>query len=133
LIDHRSVTRNPNIARTFFRAGFVESWGRGTIKIIEECKKAGLLEPKIEELTGGVAITLYKNRTSSEFLASLSLNERQLNAIEYLVNNSIITSKIYQEKFDTSYRTAIRDLNGLLEVEIIKKIGDNKGSKYELK
>jgi len=132
-IDHTSITRNPNIARTFFRAGFVESWGRGTIKIIEECQKAGLLEPSIEELTGGVAITLFKNRTNPEFLASLELNKRQIKAIDYLKDNSVITSKIYQEEFKTSYRTAIRDLNGLLDVDVIKKIGDNKGAKYELK
>ena len=96
-------------------------------------QNAGLLEPKIEELTGGVSVTLYKNRTSPEFLASLSLNERQLKAIEYLKNNQNITSKIYQEEFGTSYRTAIGDLNGLLDVGIIKKIGDNKGANYELK
>ena len=90
-------------------------------------------EPLIEEMSGGVWVTLFKNRTNPEFLATLPLNERQLKSIEYLKNNSNITSKIYQELFDTSYRTAIRDLNGLLETEIIKKVGDNKGAKYELR
>lgn len=130
---HASYPRNPNIADVFFHAGFIESWGRGTIKIIQECLDAGLPEPKIEETTGGISVTLYKNKTSPEFLASLSLNERQLKAIEYLRRNNTITSKIYQEEFDTSYRTAIRDLNGLLDEEIIRKEGDNKGTKYYLK
>ena len=125
-VDHKSITRNPIIARTFFRAGFVESWGRGTIKIIEECKKAGLLEPKIEELTGGVAITLYKNRTSPEFLSSLSLNERQLKAIEYLKENNQITTGVYQNLFEITDRTALRDLNELLEYRVIKKVGEKK-------
>ena len=84
-------------------------------------------------MSGGVWVTLFNNRTNPEFLATLPLNERQLKSIEYLKNNSNITSKIYQELFDTSYRTAIRDLNGLLETEIIKKVGDNKGAKYELR
>ena len=26
---HRSLPHNPDIANTFFRAGFIESWGRG--------------------------------------------------------------------------------------------------------
>ena len=129
---HSSITRNPNIARAFFRAGFVESWGRGTIKIIEECENAGLLEPKIEELTGGVAITLFKNRTNPEFLASLDLNERQLKAIEYLKENKKITSGTYKEMFGVVDRTALRDLKELVDAGLVKKEGENKGTKYIL-
>ncbi len=39
---------NPDIANTFFRAGFIEAWGRGTLKIIKECKKADLPEPEFK-------------------------------------------------------------------------------------
>jgi len=42
------------------KAGLIEAWGRGTIKIINECKKAGLPEPKIEKSTGGIRVTLFK-------------------------------------------------------------------------
>lgn len=31
---HRSLPHNPDIANTFFRAGFIESWGRGIEKIL---------------------------------------------------------------------------------------------------
>ena len=130
---HGSFPRNKLMANVFYKGGHIETWGRGTLKVIEECEKYGLPEPLIEEMSGGVWVTLFKKRTNPEFLATLPLNERQLKSIEYLKNNSNITSKIYQELFDTSYRTAIRDLNGLLETEIIKKVGDNKGAKYELR
>lgn len=130
---HSSITRNPNIARAFFRAGFIESWGRGTIKIIEECKMAGLLEPKIEELTGGVVVTLYKNRTNPEFLATLPLNERQLKVIKYLNENKSITNNIYTNLFNITDRTALRDLSELVDLEILKKDGEKKGAKYLLK
>ena len=43
---HSSKPYNPDIANAFFRIGYIESWGRGTIKIIEKCKEAGLPEPK---------------------------------------------------------------------------------------
>ena len=36
---------NPDIAKAFFRAGYIEHWGRGTVNIIEYCKQAGLPEP----------------------------------------------------------------------------------------
>lgn len=41
LKKHRSRPYNPTIANTFFRAGFIESWGRGIEKIIEACKASG--------------------------------------------------------------------------------------------
>ena len=38
---HRSRPYNPLIANTFFRAGFIEAWGRGIEKIKDSCEEAG--------------------------------------------------------------------------------------------
>lgn len=38
---HRSRPYNPLIANTFFRAGFIEAWGRGIEKIKDSCVEAG--------------------------------------------------------------------------------------------
>lgn len=38
---HRFNPYNPDIANTFFRAGFIESWGRGIEKICSICKEYG--------------------------------------------------------------------------------------------
>ena len=35
---HSSEPRNPNIANVFFKAGYVESWGRGYKNIIDICE-----------------------------------------------------------------------------------------------
>ncbi|HEY9260288.1 ATP-binding protein, partial [Chitinophaga sp.] len=42
---HPSLPYNPDIATAFFRVGLIETWGRGTIKIMNECIRAGLPEP----------------------------------------------------------------------------------------
>ena len=39
LQKHSSFPRNHNIANAFYKAGFVESWGRGFKKIAEEFEK----------------------------------------------------------------------------------------------
>lgn len=127
---HSSITRNPNIARTFFRAGFVEAWGRGILKIMGECREAGLLEPKIEELTGGVMVTLFKDKTNEEYLATLNLNERQKEAVRYVKENKYITSGQYQKKFDVAKATARRDIEELLEFSIFKSKGVGRATKY---
>lgn len=43
---HRSLPYNPNIANGFFRAGYVETWGRGIEKICETCKNYGVPMPE---------------------------------------------------------------------------------------
>ena len=49
LKKHSSYPRNHNIANVFYKAGFVESWGRGYKKIAEEFDRAKMSLPIIEE------------------------------------------------------------------------------------
>jgi ATP-dependent DNA helicase RecG len=58
---HASYPRNPRLADVFFKGGLIEAWGRGTLKVINECREKGLPEPTIELMSGGIAVTLYKN------------------------------------------------------------------------
>ncbi len=39
--DHASKPRSKNIAAVFYRAGFIESWGRGIRKVFDECARHG--------------------------------------------------------------------------------------------
>ena len=44
-----------------------------------------------------------------------------------------ITNSIYQELCDTSERTASRDLENLTVLNVFKKFGEKKGTRYKLK
>ncbi len=44
---HPSIPYNPLVASAFFRAGYIEAWGRGIEKINNECKVAGAPAPEI--------------------------------------------------------------------------------------
>lgn len=57
---HSSFPRNHNIANVFFKAGFVETWGRGFKKIKEEFDRVNLPMPIIEENCGGVLATIQR-------------------------------------------------------------------------
>lgn len=46
LQPHRSVPFNPAIANAFYRAGYIETWGRGIQKIYESCKELGVPAPE---------------------------------------------------------------------------------------
>ncbi|WP_299223823.1 ATP-binding protein [uncultured Psychroserpens sp.] len=127
---HVSFPRNPNVAEAFFHAGFIESWGRGTLKIIEECFDAGLPEPRIEETSGGVSVTLFKEIFPDSYLATLDINERQKIAIKSLRKSEYITNSEYRALFDITDRTALRDIEELIELSIFKKEGDGRGTRY---
>ena len=55
---HGSIPRNPLIAEVCYKAGYIDSWGRGVEKIAEACQNSGLPKPQIIEHTGGVAVEL---------------------------------------------------------------------------
>jgi ATP-dependent DNA helicase RecG len=120
------------LASAFFKGGLIEAWGRGTIKIINECEKAGLPEPIIENVFGGIQVTLFKNQLDKTKLVELGLNNRQIKAIEYLKENIKITNSVYRQLVDTSEKTAYRDLDDLVTKGILIKQGDKKGSFYTL-
>jgi ATP-dependent DNA helicase RecG len=124
---HISRPRNPIIADICFKAGYIDSWGRGTLKIISSCKEAGLPEPTITTLDGGILVTLFKDKFSTEQLKSLGLTERQIAAVEFVKKNKKITNKEFQLLSEISDATASRDLKTLTKLGIFK-ISGSKGS-----
>ena len=131
--EHSSYPRNRNIANVFFKAGYIESWGRGTNKIIESCIEAGLPEPLIEEEQGGFSITFFRDVYTEELLKKHSLEGRQVKAILYIKEHGSINNAQYQELADISKRTASRDLQELIERGFIEKSGTTgKGTAYTL-
>ena len=57
---HASRPRNRNLAAAFYRAGFIEAWGRGIEKIRVGMAAAGLPDPLFESTCGGVKVTLFR-------------------------------------------------------------------------
>ena len=57
--EHKSVLRNPIIADVFHRAGLIEKWGRGTNRVIEMCRKAGIRPPEFHEIAGSAVVKFH--------------------------------------------------------------------------
>lgn len=131
---HPSRPRNKTLSDIFYKAGYIEAWGRGTIAITEDCLREGLPEPEFREAFGGLEVVFYKNRLTEENLQQLPINDRQRLAIAYLKQNGRITNKDYQRVADCSRNTATNDLKALIELDIIEQAGQRgAGSYYVLK
>ncbi len=131
--SHASKPRNPVIADVAFKGGYIDAWGRGTIKILDACKSAGLPEPEMQEIDGGFNVVLFKNTLTETQLVKLGLNQRQVKAVMYVKEKGRITNKEYQQTFGVARITATRDLAFLVEKGILRS-SDTKGagSYYEL-
>ena len=124
---HRSKPRNPLIADVCFKGGYIDFWGRGTIKIIEACYEAGLPEPILKEEQGGFLSKVFKDQFTEELLKKTGLSDRQITAVIYTKKYGQITNSIYQEIANVSKATATRDIKELEEKELLKNVG-TKGS-----
>ncbi|MCK5509962.1 putative DNA binding domain-containing protein [Candidatus Parcubacteria bacterium] len=128
---HKSVLRNHLIGKCFFLIKFIEEWGTGTNRIIEQCLKHGLPEPLFENITDSLVITFRKYRISKEDVEKF--NERQKKAIQFLKEHKKITLKDYRNIQTTlTEKTAYRDLIDMEEKSIIRSVGEKKGRYYIL-
>lgn len=131
---HTSEPRNVLLADVCFKGGFIDSWGRGTLKIYDSCKEAELPEPEIKEFQGGFLVTLFKDNLTEEQLKKLGLNERQLKGVLFIQDKGKITNKDYQEINNVSKRTATNELTELVvKFKICEKSGNiGAGVSYKL-
>lgn len=131
--EHLSKPRNTFLAKVFYFAGFIESWGRGTIKIVENCVKQGLPEPDFIEESGVMKVVFYKDKFTEEFLQKMGLNERQIEAVMYVKKKGSINLSAFRNLVpEISEKTLYRDLRDLVDRGILKESGKKKGRRYEL-
>ena len=56
-VDHPSKPRNPHVAGAFHRTGAIEVWGRGTNRVIDECRAWGIVAPTFKVDMGVTTVT----------------------------------------------------------------------------
>lgn len=143
--QHLSCPRNELLADVFFKAGYIEAWGRGTLKIINQCKEKGLPEPEFSELTGGFLVSFRKATEASiskekampagETTRKLPGNypETTRKIVELIEKNPSITRQKIADITGISLDGVKYHLNRLYRDKIIKRIGGAKGGRWEVK
>jgi ATP-dependent DNA helicase RecG len=133
LLDkHSSQPRNPDIATAFFRSGYVEAWGKGMDNMKNLCLEAKIPAPQFSCKGNDFWTIFRKDIYNKEDLSKLGLNERQIKAVLYVRENGKITNKEYQELNNTIDRTALRDIEELMNKDIFKREGDGKNTYYRI-
>jgi len=144
-VEHNSRPRNPKIADACFKSGYIDSWGRGTLKIINSCKEAELPEPEIIEKDGGVQVSIFKGKPkdTSEGLrndfGTISERIRKefgkeiAEAFDILSINPDYTAEQIAEKINKSSRTVEIYISKLKKADIIERKGPKLGGVWIIK
>lgn len=119
---HKSIPRNPLIAKCFFLIKLIEQWGTGTNDMVNLCLKWGLPEPLFEYVSGDFVVT-FRSELTEERMERLGLNPRQIKAIEYIKEYGKINRMEYIKLNEVSNATAKRDLRELIVKNMLKSRG----------
>lgn len=138
--QHSSYPRNPSLATVFYKAGFIESWGRGFKKVRAEFERANMPLPVIDENGGGV-MAIIKRKTIDKVIkehegnvgnmsetnvgnmSGIKLTERQRVILAIIKSNPLVTGKAMSETLSVTQRTIERDLAAMQKAGFIRHEG----------
>ena len=139
---HLSKPRNEFLADVFFKRGMIEAWGRGTIKIVDECKKAGLPEPEFREEFGGFSVFFRKGKSGGRVVDRvvdkvvdkvgeiLAINQKKI--IELIKKEPSISARKLSGLIGISQRKIQENIAKLKAMGILERIGPDKGGTWRI-
>ena len=143
---HPSRPYNKNVADIFFKAGFIEAWGRGIAKIINGFINTGLPAPVFEATMGGILVTIKRrvsNQTDSKDQINVTENvtenvaenvteNRKTKILEIIKKNNRISTQKMAKELGVSRMTIAREIDYLKQKGILCRIGPAKGGHWEI-
>lgn len=130
---HGSIPRNHRICEVLFLARYIEKYGTGTLMMIRESLAHNLPEPDFAQRGGEFTVALWRDWLTTEVLAKLDLNNRQIRAVAFLKSSARITNADYQTVTGATRPTAKRDLEDLVKKRVVAPMGGGRGSYYEFR
>ncbi|MCM8539266.1 MAG: putative DNA binding domain-containing protein [Lentisphaeraceae bacterium] len=125
LKKHSSQPYNPDIANAFFRAGMIESWGRGIEKMYTACEEHGIEAPELDYEEGGLWITFKLNAG-----LNAGLNASQLSLLNIICENPGVQLNDLAKTLGKSVRTLERQVSSLVKKGHIERRGSRKTGGY---
>lgn len=136
--DHKSIPRNRFLADRLFLIKYIEQWGRGTNRIVDETRENKLPEPEFKNYSGGFAVVLhgpgksFEEEIEKEKLHILEINDRQKKAIDYINKQGNITNREYRNINKVGRVTALKELSDMVDKGILKSSGKGRSLKYSV-
>ncbi len=152
LKKHPSRPFNKNVADIFFKAGFIEAWGRGIAKIINGFKNEGLEIPIFEATMGGIMVSIErhgnakKSQTKDNFTGNVpdrvpdrvpdkvpdNLTGNQQIILKLFAQNKTVSMSEIADNLGISKRKVLDNINKLKKLGLIRRVGSPKSGHWEI-
>lgn len=129
---HKSRPYNPLIANTFFRAGFIEAWGRGIQKIKDSCVLVGNDIPEYYVKKEDIMV-LFRGLgedTPQSPQRTLQLDEIDSRIIKVIESKPSISQRKIATLIGVSYDTVRYHMEDMKKREIIVRKGNGRSGKW---
>lgn len=137
---HDSIPYNPDIANVFYRAGYIEAWGRGIQKICDECRVLGAELPRYEIIGNGIRV--HFKALKSALIEDFKEPKRHISdalddalvqrIIEELKSNPAISQKEIAERAGSTRRTIQRKMEELVKDNVIERVGGKRYGHWQI-
>ena len=140
---HDSKPYNPDLANVFYRAGYIEHWGRGIQKICDACKELGAELPRYELIGRGLRV--HFKALESALIDPPKAPKHQstktgaledamvLKVIEILKEQPEISQDGLGERLGLTRRVVQKYMNILKETGRVKRIGGKRYGYWKIK
>jgi ATP-dependent DNA helicase RecG len=138
LRKHRSRPYNPKIAYAFYRAGYIETWGRGIERITEACKAAGKRDPLFEVMPGEISVTFFTDISSVpkdtvKDTDKDTVNDTQEQMLQLLHANPRTTAKMISAELGINERNVKKNIRTLKDMGLIERVGSDRSGQWIVK
>ncbi|MDR2824422.1 MAG: putative DNA binding domain-containing protein [Prevotellaceae bacterium] len=150
--EHSSFPRNRLIAKTFFRAGYVETWGRGILNIVDYLKKENIAAPHFKIENNSFTMFFDRNENAADmdkFIAVPNkvpdevpdkvpdkvpdnLTENQKSIIDLILQNSKSSMSELSMKVGISKRKILNNTNKLKNMGLLSREGGTKNGYWKI-
>lgn len=144
---HNSRPYNPDMANVFYRAGYIEHWGRGIQKICDACEELGVDQP-VYELRGNDLRVHFKALESALIdqskapksqsdnpagaLAGALADTLAVKIIEAIREEPTISQTEMAERFGVARRSVQRKIEDMKSSGYLERIGGKRYGHWEI-
>lgn len=134
--DSTLETRNVLLADVFYKAGLIESWGRGTLKIVSDCLAQKLPEPQFIEENGVFSVEFSKSSDrvfeggGEKGGEKITLNQQKI--LKLMSRNKQVSIVELSQKVGITEKNVENNINRLKKKGLLKRIGSSRGGFWEV-
>jgi ATP-dependent DNA helicase RecG len=135
-IVHEQFSRNPKIVKVLYHWNYIEELGIGVDRMIRAMTEAG--HPSPEFAANGHTVTVTLRSSLRRMTVAIpeawkeKLNERQLQALQYIKERGSITNREYREFCNVGRTVATQELSEMLQQGVLIRKKSGRATVYML-